>query len=82
TRRNIFDILKIEDIWWAGKLDETEFLSRIYDLESMPSTDSRYENAIGDIWQHRINNYDWEDDWIFSDARFNLLNCDDVTLLN
>ena len=60
TRRNIFDILKIEDIWWAGKLDETEFLSRIYDLESMPSTDPRYENAVGDIWQHRINNYDWE----------------------
>ena len=82
TRRNIFDILKIEDIWWAGKLDETEFLSRIYDLENMPSTDPRYKNAVGDIWQHRINNYDWEDDWIFSDARFNLLNCDDVTLLN
>ncbi len=82
TRCNIFDILKIEEIWWAGKLDETEFLSRIYDLESMPSTDPRYENATGDIWQHRINNYDWEGDWIFSDARFNLLNCDDATLLN
>ncbi|MGE6475088.1 abortive infection family protein [Psychrobacter sp. NPDC078631] len=82
TRRNIFDILKIEDIWWAGTLYETEFLSRIYDLENMPSTDPRYKNALGDIWQHRINNYDWEDDWIFSDARFNLSNCDDVTLLN
>lgn len=82
TRRNIFDILKIEDIWWAGKLDETEFLSRIYDLENMPSTDPRYKNAVGDIWQHRINNYDWEDDWIFSDARFNLLRCDDASFLN
>jgi len=82
TRRDIFDILKIEEIWWAGKLDEMEFLSRLYDLESMPSTDSRYENAVGDIWQHRFNNNDWEDNWIFNDARFNLLSCNDATLLN
>lgn len=61
TRRDIFDILSIEDIWWAGKLDETEFLSRLYDLESMPSRDPRFSDAAGDIWQHRINNDDLED---------------------
>lgn len=82
TRRDIFDILKIEDIWWAGKLNETEFLSRLYDLESMPSTDPRFSDAAGDIWQHRFNNNDWEDNWIFSDERFNLLKCDDAVFLN
>lgn len=82
TRRDIFDILKIEDIWWAGKLDETEFLSRLYDLENMPSTDSRFSDAAGDIWQHRFNNNDWEDNWVFSDERFNLLKCEDAAFLN
>ena len=82
TRRDIFDILKIEDIWWAGKLDETEFLSRLYDLESMPSKDPRFSDAAGDIWQHRLNNDDWEDNWVFNDERFNLLKCDDASFLN
>ena len=82
TRRDIFDILRVEEIWWAGKLDETEFLSRLYDLESMPSTDPRFSNAADDIWQHRFNNYDWEDNWVFSDKRFDLLKCQDAYFLN
>ena len=32
-----------------GRIDEISFLSRIYDLEKMPSKDSRYRNALGDI---------------------------------
>ena len=82
TRRDIFDIIRIEEIYWAGKLDETEFLSRLYDLESMPSTDFRFPNAASDIWQHRFNNYDWEDNWIFTDERFDLLKCEDAAFLN
>ncbi|WP_201529741.1 abortive infection family protein [Psychrobacter frigidicola] len=82
TRRDIFDAIKIEEIWWAGKLDETEFLSRLYDLDNMKSNDARFSNAAGDIWQHRVNNNDWEEYWIFSDERFDLLNCDDAIFLN
>lgn len=82
TRRDIFDAIRVEEIWWAGKLDETEFLSRVYNLDSMPSTDSRFSNAADDIWQHRVSNYDWDDDWVFSDERFNLLNGNDATFLN
>jgi len=81
TRRNIFDTLRVENVNWAGRLDEPDFLSRIFDLEQMPSYDSRFKNAAGDIWQHRINNYDWDDDWVFTDERFNLLRCDDETFL-
>lgn len=82
TRRDIFDAIQIESIEWAGRLDETTFLSRLYDLESMPSSDGRYSSAKGDIWQHRCNNYDWDDDWVFYDNRFNLLDCKDDIFLN
>lgn len=82
TRRNIFDALQIENVIWAGKIDEPEFLARIFDLEKIPSTDKRFTNAAEDIWQHRINNpTDWNDNWVFSDIRFNLLKCDDETFL-
>ena len=82
TRRDIFDAIKIENLWWAGKLDETEFLSRIYDLESMDSTDSRFSNAADDIWQHRVNNDDWDDNWVFTYEGFDLLKCEDAVFLN
>ena len=60
-----------------GRLTEMEFLSRLYDLENMPSTDRRFPNASGDIWQHTINNDDWGDYWYFSDDRFHLSNGSD-----
>src|SRR5690606_17471662 len=48
-------------------------LSRIFDLKELPSFDTRFKDAAGDIWQHCINNEDWEPDWVFSDRRFKLL---------
>lgn len=81
TRRDIFDTLTVENIDWSGRLNEPDFLSRLFDLSKMPSTDGRYKDAYGDIWQHRINNFDWENDWIFTDTRFNLSNCDDASFL-
>ena len=81
TRRDIFDAIQSERYNWCGRLEEVEFLRRIYDLESMPSCDSRFHDAAGDIWQHRVNNYDWDDDWVFSDDRFELAHGDDEILL-
>ena len=76
ARQNIFDGLRIENVDWSGRLEEVEFLERLFDLQSLPSGDSRFSNAAGDIWQHRVNNpEDWEDDWVYSDSRFNLLQC-------
>lgn len=69
------------NINWAGRLDEVHFLDRIFDLKSLPSTDDRFKDAGQDIWQHRINNSDWQDDWIFYDSRFNLIYCEDETFL-
>ena len=74
TRQNIFDGLRIDNVVWSGRLEEVEFLQRLYDLEHLPSHDSRFSDAAGDIWQHRVNNpQDWDDDWVFGDPRFNLL---------
>lgn len=82
TRRNLFDALRVEGVAWAGRLDETEFLGRLYDLKRLPSTDGRFGDAAGDIWQHRVNNpADWDDFWVLADSRFGLLDGDDETLL-
>ena len=74
TRQNIIDGLKIDNVPWSGKLNEVEFLQRLYDLKKLPSNDSRFNDAARDIWQHRINNpNDWPDDWVYEDLRFDLL---------
>lgn len=81
TRRDIFDYVRTEGGPWWGRLDEVDFLARVYDLEELPSYDSRFETASGDIWQHRFNNNDWDDDWVFSDGRFGLASGPDEVLL-
>lgn len=81
TRRDIIDSLRAEKFCWNGRLEETEFLSRIFDLKSLPSNDFRFPDATGDIWQHRVNNFDWDDDWVFYDDRLNLMRGDDEIFL-
>jgi hypothetical protein len=43
----------------------------------MPSEDSRFRTAREDIVQHRLANFDWDDDWVFDDGRFGLKDGDD-----
>lgn len=82
TRRDIFDTITLQGIDWSGRLEEPDFLNRIYDLASLPSTDGRFKDAAGDIWQHRIRNpEDWESDWVFTDRRFDLMHGSDEALL-
>ncbi len=81
TRREIIDQLVAGNWDWAGRLQEDDFLSRLYDLNALPSEDNRFQTAAGDIWQHRVNNIDWEDAWIFYDRRFNLLQGTDADFL-
>jgi len=70
TRRNLYDELILAEQNSAksipGRLDLTTFLKRIWPLEQMPSTDSRFENAEGDIWQHMIDNSDWDYYYLFN----------------
>lgn len=57
---------------YYGRLEEIEFLERLYDLENMASDDPRYSNAKKDIIQHTINNDDFPVCWVFQDDRFEL----------
>lgn len=81
TRQAIFDEISLNNISWSGRLDEPDFLNRLFDLSKLPSTDARFNNAYDDIHKHRIMNHDWEDDWVFTDRRFNLLHCEEEFLI-
>jgi hypothetical protein len=82
TRRDIADALIGMGVRWSGRLDEPEFLSRLYALDEFPSNDSRFETARGDIVQHTVRNNDWSDSWVFYDDRFGLSSGDDDQFLN
>lgn len=81
TRRSIVDHIIAEDISWSGRLPEDEFLSRLYDLTTIPITDCRMYTADADIHQYRIHWNDWENDWVFYDPWFNLIRASDETFL-
>ena len=66
--------------WW-GRLSETGFLEQLYDLDALPSTDPRHATAAEDITRHRVANFDWDDDWVFDDPRFQLADGPDQVLL-
>jgi hypothetical protein len=62
TRQAIIDRLFLDaGEPFYGKSDLISFLKRTWPLSQMPSTDFRFKDAEGDIWQHSINNDDWTD---------------------
>lgn len=93
TKNDILDLFKngIEiPVFWEtqrvtynyfGRLEEIEFLRRLYDLKSMPSLDPRFPDAEKDIWQHTVNNDDFSSCWVFEDERFKLKNGSDEIYL-
>jgi hypothetical protein len=83
TRREVVDrLLAATNGNWAGHLREDEFLSRLYDLDRLPSLDNRFRTAAGDIWKHRVDNpNDWDDHWVFHDRRFRILRAPDEEFL-
>lgn len=94
TKRDILDVFKngidIPDLWetqrvtykYFGRLEEIEFLKRLYDLKNLPSLDSRFSDAESDIWQHTVNNDDYPFCWVFEDERFQLKNGSDEVYLS
>jgi hypothetical protein len=67
------DTLIVDQVNWAGRLEEPGFLARVWDLTELAST-------ARDVWQHGINDHDWEDDWILHEDRFDLAGCQDEVL--
>jgi hypothetical protein len=81
TRRTVIDHFRDASVNWAGRLEDDEFLSRLYDLSKLPSLDHRYQDAADDIYQHCVRSSDWESDWVFYDSRFNLMFGSDAEFL-
>lgn len=81
TRRAIVDHFSVGGVSWAGRLQDAEFLARLYDLTAMPSFDHRFKDAAGDIYQHTVRNSDWDTGWVFYDRRFNLLRAPNTKFL-
>lgn len=81
TRRQIADEMSLNNLWYHGSSTEPDFLARLFDLNKLPSRDYRYKNAYDDIYQHMVNNTDWDNDWLYNDPRINLSYCDDDTYL-
>ena len=60
TRRDIVDMLVLRDVPFHGRLDYLDFLKRVWPLDEMPSEDSRFGTATGDIATH-MGFGDWDD---------------------
>lgn len=45
-----------------------DFLSNIWNIDTLPSSDPRFNNLRGDIQQHMFNNDDWDYDYLFSEV--------------
>lgn len=54
-----------------------DFLEMIWELKLMQSEDDRFDDAYGDIYQHIVNNNDWDYDFLFL-TRLNLLEDDPI----
>lgn len=89
TKKIRLDILRVllsEPDLFGKPQDEMnviKFLDEMFDLKSLPSEDNRYSNAYDDAFQHLVNNYDWEYEYVFTE-RFNIIDDNDtfISFLN
>lgn len=81
NRRKILElVLNTQGVFdFVNKSDRgiVPFLNEIWNLRSMPSEDSRFEDAEGDIIQHTYNNDDWTWKELFED-RLKILESGDI----
>jgi hypothetical protein len=80
AKREIIDLLLAREQPFYGALGLMPFLKRVWNLASMTSTDYRFKDAEGDIWQHAVNFHDWDDAYLLY-QRLDLLHCDEATFL-
>ncbi|MDE5607030.1 MAG: AAA family ATPase [Bacteroidales bacterium] len=87
-RWEIYQAIKaLGDIWGhifsperRDRMNQVDFLDRIWDLRLMSSSDPRFNTAAEDARKHLIDNDDWDDDYVFLD-RFKLLECKEEEFL-
>jgi hypothetical protein len=81
TRRALLDELALRfDVQSVGgKLGSVELIVRNWPLDTMPSHDHRFQDAVGDFYKHLFHNDDWDLQTVF--ARLNLLHCSERRFL-
>jgi len=62
TRRAILELLLSRGRAFHGRLEIPEFFGRLWDLEAMPPPGSPMSDMAGDLWQHTVRNYDYDDE--------------------
>jgi ABC-type multidrug transport system ATPase subunit len=78
TKKIRLDILRVllseQDLFGKPQDDINiiKFLDEMFELKSLPSEDDRYSNAYDDAYQHLINNYDWEYEYVLTE-RFSII---------
>jgi len=79
TKKIRLDILRVllseQDLFGEPQDDINiiQFLDEMFNLKSLPSEDNRYSNAYDDAYQHLVNNYDWEYEYVLTE-RFSVIN--------
>lgn len=81
TRQRIADEMSGSRLHYSGGLQEPDFLGRLFKLKDLRSNDYRFRNAYDDIHQHTVMNSDYDDQWIYTDARIDMLHCEDEKYL-
>ncbi len=72
---------KIE-MTFCGKLEEFDFINRIFDTHNLPPSYKRFSNAAEEIWNHTVNNpNDFPPFWFFEYCPFDFKS-DDSKILN
>lgn len=79
SKSELYKVL-VKELYSNGIPDDRNwidnFLNEIWDLRAMPSEDPKFSDAYGDVFQHIVNNTDWEVDYLFID-RLKLLDVED-----
>lgn len=71
SKKEIFNLLIKSQTDFLGEVqngfsnNSFPFIKEIWDISNMPSEDNRFSNAEGDIWQHIVNNADWDLEYLF-----------------
>jgi hypothetical protein len=80
SRRDIIDYILSREKTFSGRLDTTEFLELVWKECGIFGIYSELKHAKQDLWQHTINNYDWDDRYLLYQY-FRLLECEDIQFL-
>ena len=50
---------------WHGTMNPIEFIKRITNIDNIKIEDTRFDTLEEELWQHTVNNDDYDIDWFF-----------------